>query len=127
MKTIVSFVLGGPASGKGLFCDNFVKKFKNTTKHISAGNLLREEIEYCLQNKSKGVSESRYNRSRTIQNIINNGQIVPAMITVELLKENIFLDKSKYYLIDGFPRNYDNLTAWNQEMKTDCEVRHAFF
>ena len=127
MKTIVSFVLGGPASGKGLFCENFIKNFPKTTMHVSAGNLLREEIEYCLKNKSKDITESRYSRSRTIQDIINNGQIVPAMITVELLKEKIFEDRSKYYLIDGFPRNWDNLIAWNNTMETECDVRQAFF
>jgi UMP-CMP kinase len=41
VKPIVVFVLGGPGAGKGTQCERIVKKFG--FKHLSAGDLLREE------------------------------------------------------------------------------------
>lgn len=41
-KPKILFVLGGPGSGKGTQCDNLVNKFG--FKHLSAGELLRNEV-----------------------------------------------------------------------------------
>ena len=40
--TKIIFVLGGPGSGKGTQFDRIVAKYKLT--HLSAGDLLREEV-----------------------------------------------------------------------------------
>ena len=40
--TEVLFVLGGPGSGKGTQCDRIVAKYG--LKHLSAGDLLRDEV-----------------------------------------------------------------------------------
>jgi UMP-CMP kinase len=39
----ITFVLGGPASGKGTQCDKIVEEFGFT--HISVGDLMREEVQ----------------------------------------------------------------------------------
>ena len=39
----ITFVLGGPASGKGTQCDKIVQEFGFT--HISVGDLMREEVQ----------------------------------------------------------------------------------
>lgn len=128
MKTRVSFVLGGPASGKGLFCELFTKQFMHHTKHISAGNCLREEINQCLIYKdSPNINKNRYERSLNIKALIDQGNIVPASITVELLRERINNNKKIHYLIDGFPRNWENLKVWEELMDDHTEIKHAFF
>lgn len=67
--------------------------------HLSAGDLLRAERDSGSPNGD------------LINNIILNGQIVPVEITVNLIKSAI--EKAggarKKFLIDGFPRNEDNL------------------
>ena len=39
----ITFVLGGPASGKGTQCAKIVEEFGFT--HISVGDLMREEVQ----------------------------------------------------------------------------------
>ena len=48
-----------------------------------------------------------------INSLISEGKIVPAEITVGLMKEKMESEgKDKIHLIDGFPRNQDNINAW---------------
>ena len=80
--------------------------------HISAGELLRKEV----QKKSK--------YSEIITKVLSEGLIVPAEITIDLLKEEV-LYQSKYFkslIIDGFPRNEDNLNQWLLKMPKICNV-----
>lgn len=89
-KTIVNWVLGGPASGKGTFCINLCSNYSSRFKHLSAGDLIRKEINLCSNEKdSAAISNDRLQRSEKIQKIINLGNIIPAEITVELLWEAI--------------------------------------
>ena len=126
-KTVVNFVLGGPASGKGSFCKTFVGKFPRSVKHISAGDCLREEIRLCGKTENvRSFGGDRIERAGEIQKMIDSVQIVPAQITVDLLWEKIRQDRGISYLIDGFPRNRENLECWNQSMTNNCEVGYAF-
>lgn len=89
----VVFVLGGPGSGKGTQCAKLVED--KGFIHISAGDLLREEV--------KSGSE----RGRMISDFVKNGQIVPGHITIELIQKAISEKKKgpeTTFLIDGFPR-----------------------
>ena len=99
-KTKVLFVLGGPGCGKGTQCNFIAKKFNFS--HLSAGDLLREEV-----NKQGELSEE-------INKHIGNGSIVPGEITAKLLNNAIKADSERaVFIIDGFPRNIMNLEAWN--------------
>ena len=84
------FVLGGPGSGKGTQCANIVNQFGWV--HLSAGDLLRDE------RKKNGP------HAALIEEYIIQGKIVPADLTVLLLKnameENVAKDKTQF-LIDG--------------------------
>jgi UMP-CMP kinase len=87
------FVLGGPGSGKGTVCSKLVTD--HSFVHLSAGELLREERNSGSEN------------GELINTIIKNGEIVPAKITVNLIKkamEKNGWNKNKF-LIDGFPRS----------------------
>lgn len=88
----IIFVLGGPGSGKGTQCANLVKDFG--FKHLSAGDLLREE-------QDRPGSEF----GEEIKKNIREGTIVPMEITVQLLKNainnTIEEEKKRQFLIDG--------------------------
>ncbi|XP_074263571.1 UMP-CMP kinase 3-like isoform X2 [Silene latifolia] len=97
-KVTVIFVLGGPGSGKGTQCTNIVQNFGYT--HLSAGDLLRAEIKSGSENGTM------------IQNMIKEGKIVPAEVTIKLLQKAIQGSDNVKFLIDGFPRNEENRAAF---------------
>lgn len=72
MILLVVFVLGGPGSGKGTNCAKITADFGFV--HLSAGDLLREE-------KASGSE-----LAKMIDTYIREGKIVPAEVTVRLLK-----------------------------------------
>jgi adenylate kinase len=82
-------LLGAPGSGKGT---QSTKLLQLGYKHVSTGNLLRDEIAKGseLGNKVKAVMDA--------------GQLVSDDLVVELLKSNLLLDKN-VYIFDGYPRN----------------------
>ncbi|XP_068098528.1 UMP-CMP kinase [Hyperolius riggenbachi] len=119
MKPLVVFVLGGPGAGKGTQCERIVEKYGYT--HLSAGDLLRDE------RKRPG---SEY--GELIESYITEGKIVPVEITISLLKRAMdqtmaaHADKNKF-LIDGFPRNEDNLQGWDKTMDGKADVSFVLF
>lgn len=90
-KTTVIFVLGGPGAGKGTQCANLVRDYG--FKHLSAGDLLREE-------QDREGSEF----GQMIKDYIKDGKIVPKEVTIQLL-ENRMVEAEKeekhMFLIDG--------------------------
>jgi len=106
----VVFVLGLPGSGKGTQCGLINQEFGFI--HLSAGELLREE----MRNPESGVGQ-------LITTHMTNGTIVPVEITCKLL-ENAMLacGDAPGFLIDGFPRNQDNLDGWQREMNDKVKV-----
>lgn len=91
-QATVIFVLGGPGAGKGTQCSNLVKHYG--FKHLSAGDLLREE-----QNRAG----SDY--GEMIKEYIKEGKIVPMEVTIQLLENEMgraMKDEGKtHFLIDG--------------------------
>ncbi|XP_040026818.1 UMP-CMP kinase [Gasterosteus aculeatus] len=119
MKPQVVFVLGGPGAGKGTQCSKIVENYSYT--HLSAGDLLRAE-------RAREGSEF----GQLIDNYIKEGRIVPVEITINLLRkameETMKKDDKKFrFLIDGFPRNEDNLTGWNTVMVDKADVKFVLF
>lgn len=106
----VVFVLGGPGAGKGTQCVKIVEKYGYV--HLSAGDLLRAE---------RSNSESKY--GQLIDKHIKSGSIVPVAITCALLRKAMETSGKNNFLIDGFPRNKDNLDGWNQEMNDVADVK----
>lgn len=113
-KYNVIFVLGGPGAGKGTQCENIVRDFGYV--HLSAGELLREE----RQRPGSQFGEE-------IETHIKNGTIVPVQITCSLLKRAMESSGKERFLIDGFPRNHDNLDGWNKEMSGVATVIRVLF
>ncbi|XP_029931194.1 UMP-CMP kinase [Myripristis murdjan] len=119
MKPQVVFVLGGPGAGKGTQCSKIVESYSYT--HLSAGDLLRAE-------RARDGSEF----GQLIDNCIKEGKIVPVEITINLLRkameETMQTDEKNFrFLIDGFPRNEDNLQGWNTVMDGKADVKFVLF
>lgn len=97
----VVFVLGGPGAGKGTQSDLLQQNYP--TVHLSVGELLRNE-------QSKQDSPYR----EVIEQALVGGKIVPVEISLNLLRQAMQeqSEKQVIYLVDGFPRNYDNLNGW---------------
>jgi len=118
-KANVIFVLGGPGAGKGTQCENIVNNY--SYKHLSAGDLLRAE---------RNNPESAH--GKLISNYIKEGKIVPVEITCTLLdnamqEEMKKADGRSNFLIDGFPRNQDNLDGWNKHMGERVNVKFVLY
>ena len=93
----VIFVLGGPGAGKGTQCAKLVSDYG--FKHLSAGDLLREE-------QDRPGSEF----GEMIKTYIKEGTIVPMEVTIKLL-ENAMQDtrekENKHlFLIDGMHSHF---------------------
>lgn len=102
-KNIVLYVLGGPGSGKGTQCAKLKEKFGFI--HISTGDLLREE-----QNKDTELAKE-------IKAVLESGALVSSEILVKLIDEKLNTLKGQKVLLDGFPRNEENINAWNSIIK----------
>lgn len=50
------------------------------------------------------------------------GKIVPAKVTVGLLRKTMKASGKSRFLIDGFPRNLENLTAWEKASEDGAVV-----
>ena len=104
-QALVVFVLGGPGAGKGTQCANLVRDYG--FKHLSAGDLLREE---------QDRPDSEF--GEMIKDYIKEGQIVPMEVTIQLLENALTaeIEKSgnRKFLIDGFPRKMDQALKFEE-------------
>lgn len=77
--------------------------------HLSAGELLREE-------RSSGSSDGQL-----IDEYIREGRIVPVAISLGLLRKAMEANgPHARFLIDGFPRNSDNVEARKKANRNFC-------
>lgn len=109
----VVFVLGGPGSGKGTMCRRICEEYGWI--HLSAGDLLRAERKDPSSKDGELINEC-----------IKEGKIVPVEITLGLLKRAMEKSGSSDFLVDGFPRNLDNLEGWFSNMG-DVDVVNVLY
>lgn len=114
MKPKVVFVLGGPGAGKGTQCQKIVQNFGYV--HLSAGDLLREE---------RNRTGSEY--GEMIETYIREGKIVPVEVTCSLLENAMKNSGKDKFLIDGFPRNQNNLEGWNKALSDKIILQFVLF
>lgn len=111
IKPKVIFVLGGPGSGKGTQSAKLSSDFGFI--HLSAGELLRGE------RKSGSVL------GQEIESYLKEGRIVPVEMSLGLIQKELQSKGDKdIFLIDGFPRNEENLRGWDSLM-SNCKVLTA--
>lgn len=81
--------------------------------HLSAGQLLRDE-----------TMKPDSPHAQMIEDCLVAGKIVPVQISLALLAQAM-LDapgKQMIFLVDGFPRNFDNLSGWTSCMPSVASV-----
>ena len=113
----VLFILGGPGAGKGTQSERIVNTYKCV--HLSVGDLLRS-----------GAEKKDYPHAEMVKECLVKGQIVPVELSLGLLR--IAMDEkaqeagseygSRIFLVDGFPRNYDNVEGWMEHMPSYTSV-----
>lgn len=113
LLSLVIFVCVEPGAGKGTQCELISKEFG--IAHLSAGELLRQER---LSGSENG---------KLIDAYLKEGRIVPVSFSLSLLQREIARLGQQRYLIDGFPRNYDNLHGWMDTMSSICDIELILF
>lgn len=119
----VIFVLGGPGAGKGTQSERIVDTYKCV--HLSVGELLRA-----------GAEKEGFEHADLVKECLVKGKIVPVEVSLGLLR--IAMDEkanevladgegygSRIFLVDGFPRNFDNVNGWMKHMPSYTAVLGA--
>lgn len=104
--------IGAPGSGKGTQAKKL--EAKNGHRHISTGDILREEI-------SRGTT-----LGQKIQGILKQGELVDDITVLELLQENCRLDMESY-IFDGFPRNISQAKLLEEKLLKGYPHRGVYF
>ena len=112
-KPRIVFVIGGPGCGKGTQCKRIVQNFKYQS--FSTGDLLRQYV----KDKKEGYEE--------IENQMKEGKLISSTTLMKVLKEYIVHSRNKKILVDGYPRNQENIDIWEKEMKDLVEVKGALY
>jgi len=98
-------ILGAPGGGKGTIAAKLVKDY--ALQHISTGDLLRKHVHEAT---ALGLAAKKY---------MDNGQLVPDELVVDLLKDEVKKHTDKSVLLDGFPRTVKQAEILNQSFKVD--------
>lgn len=105
-------LLGAPGSGKGTQAARLVSDLGY--KHISTGDLLRNEI------------AKKTELGKKVQGIMTRGELVDDATVLELLNANCDLTSGSY-IFDGFPRNIDQAKALDSEVIKDVAHKAIYF
>ena len=112
-KPGVVFVIGGPGCGKGTQCKRIVQNMKYVS--FSTGDLLRQYV----KDKKPGYEE--------IETQMKEGKLISSSTLMKVLKEYIINSENKKILVDGYPRNQENIDVWEKEMKGVVDVKGALY
>lgn len=104
--------LGAPGSGKGT--QSKLLSEEHGFKHLSTGDLLREEI----QKKSP--------LGQRVDDIMKQGKLVDDATVIDLLADR-FQGKNQKYIIDGFPRNEDQAKLLDERLFKGKGYAAVFF
>ena len=112
-KPRIVFVIGGPGCGKGTQCKRIVQNFKYQS--FSTGDLLRQYV----KDKKDGYED--------LDKQMKEGKLISSSTLMKVLKEYIINSENKKILVDGYPRNQENIDVWEKEMKDLVEVKGALY
>ncbi|MFN6244960.1 MAG: adenylate kinase family protein, partial [Chitinophagaceae bacterium] len=98
-------LFGPPGSGKGTQSESIIAEFG--LKHLSTGNLLREEIG---NSTTLGLEAKRF---------MDAGQLVPDEVVIGMVDNFMQADpEAKGFLFDGFPRTTAQCIALDALLKS---------
>jgi len=97
-------IFGPPGSGKGTQAENLVQKYN--LKHISTGDLLREER---ARETPLGLEAKKF---------MDQGLLVPDEVVIGMISSKLDeqADKVKGFIFDGFPRTVEQAEALDKLM-----------
>ncbi|CAO5683271.1 MAG: Adenylate kinase [Holosporales bacterium] len=97
---MIVVLLGPPACGKGTQSESLIEK--HGFKHVSTGQLLREEV---AEKTDLGLK---------IKDILSTGSLINDEIVLSLLKKSLDFMCEGRILLDGFPRTVEQAKAFDQ-------------
>ena len=113
-KPKIIFVMGGPGAGKGTQCKRIVEEFGFAT--FSTGDLLRGVVR---EKKAEGWEQ--------LDADMKAGKLISSERVLFYLRDAILKSENKKILVDGYPRNIENMIAWDKMIGDTVEVKAALF
>ena len=113
-KPQVIFVMGGPGAGKGTQCSRLAQELGFAT--FSTGDLLRGVVK---EKKAEGWEQ--------LAKDMAEGKLISSERVLFYLKDAILKSDNKKILVDGYPRNQENMDVWEKVMKDVVDVKAALF
>ena len=106
-------IFGAPGAGKGTQAEVLSKEYK--LKHISTGELLREQI-----SKKSPLGEK-------VKKYLTSGDLAPDNLIIEIIKDTISSKKNNGFIFDGFPRTPKQAEAFDLMLKEkDQSIKTVF-
>lgn len=112
-KPNVIFVLGGPGCGKGTQCKKIIAKYGYVS--FSTGDLLRKYV----ADKQEGWED--------LDKAMKEGKLISSETLMKVLKGYVVKSKNKKILVDGYPRNQENIDVWEKQMGNEANVKAALY
>ena len=116
LKPSIIFIIGGPGVGKGTICSYLIRDYPNIISTFSTGDILRSV-----------VKEKKILGWEKLEEDMKKGNLISSERVLFYLKEAIFSSDKKIILVDGYPRNKENLEIWDKNMKNYVEIKAVFF
>jgi adenylate kinase family enzyme len=113
-KVNVVFIIGGPGSGKGTLCKRLKEDFHY--EHLSTGDILRNVVKNQTHPDWKTLDEK-----------MKSGQFVSSAELLGFVKDEFKNFKGKKVLLDGFPRNQENIDVWDKTMNDVCVLKGVLY
>lgn len=104
MSAVNIILLGSPGSGKGTQAKHLKQRYN--LKHISTGDIFREEV--------KNQTEF----GKKVSSILESGELVPDSLVIEVLASKI-KGEEQGLIFDGFPRTVEQAKALNQLLESE--------
>ena len=58
---------------------------------------------------------------------MDSGALIESAVVVEVLERALLAKPAQVYLIEGFPKNKDNIEAWNKRLSGKYHLKHVFY